>query len=97
MAAYVTFGGPEGNQHNAACSILEDKAEALGELQSALALGEPGGFIMTFVSKGKPVADLLEEIVAVKKKDRDVNEAGFSLSYAKKLLSVFKAGTPSSN
>jgi ferredoxin/multimeric flavodoxin WrbA len=22
-AAYVTFGGPEGNQHNAACSILE--------------------------------------------------------------------------
>lgn len=23
VAAYVTFGGPEGNQHNAACSILE--------------------------------------------------------------------------
>ena len=24
VAAYVTFGGPEGNQHNAACSILEN-------------------------------------------------------------------------
>jgi ferredoxin len=23
VAAYVTFGGPEGNQHNAACSIIE--------------------------------------------------------------------------
>lgn len=23
VAAYVSFGGPEGNQHNAACSILE--------------------------------------------------------------------------
>jgi ferredoxin/flavodoxin len=23
VAAYVTFGGPEGNQHNAACSLLE--------------------------------------------------------------------------
>jgi len=23
VASYVTFGGPEGNQHNAACSILE--------------------------------------------------------------------------
>ena len=23
VAAYVTFGGPEGNQHNATCSILE--------------------------------------------------------------------------
>lgn len=24
VAAYVTFGGPEGNQHNAACSVLEE-------------------------------------------------------------------------
>ncbi|MCP3925440.1 MAG: hypothetical protein GY714_22950 [Desulfobacterales bacterium] len=26
VAAYVTFGGPEGNQYNAACSILEELA-----------------------------------------------------------------------
>lgn len=29
-AAYVTFGGPEGNQHNAACSILECLVERQG-------------------------------------------------------------------
>jgi len=30
VAAYVTFGGPEGNQHNAACSILQELAEKGG-------------------------------------------------------------------
>ncbi len=30
VAAYVTFGGPEGNQHNAACSILECLVERGG-------------------------------------------------------------------
>jgi ferredoxin len=30
VAAYVTFGGPEGNQHNAACSILGLLAEREG-------------------------------------------------------------------
>ena len=30
VAAYVTFGGPEGNQRNAACSILEGLAQKNG-------------------------------------------------------------------
>lgn len=30
VAAYVTFGGPEGNQHNAACSILQCLVERQG-------------------------------------------------------------------
>ncbi|MFC1885268.1 flavodoxin family protein, partial [Thermodesulfobacteriota bacterium] len=30
VASYVTFGGPEGNQHNAACSILEKMAQKNG-------------------------------------------------------------------
>ncbi len=30
VAAYVSFGGPEGNQHNAACSILQLLAEREG-------------------------------------------------------------------
>ena len=75
-------------------TLKADTATALAELKLALALGEPGGFIMIFASKGKPVADLLEEIVAVKKRDHDVSKAGFSLSYAKNILSVIKAGTP---
>jgi len=67
---------------------------ALGELKLAITLAEPGALIMIFVSKGKPVAELLEEIIAVKKHDQDDTQAGFSLSYAKKILSVFKAGSP---
>lgn len=73
----------------------QDTVAALAELKLALGLAEPGGLIMILVSKGKPVAELLEEIAAVKKQDHDPVQAGFSLSYAKKLLSVFKASTPS--
>jgi len=72
----------------------QDTAAAMTELKLALSLAEPGGFIMIFVSKGKPVAELLEEILAVKKRDHDDNKTGFSLSYAKKIFSVLKAGTP---
>ena len=72
----------------------QDKAAALAELRLALSLAEPGGLIMILVSKGKPVAELLEEIVTVKKRDHDAAKAGFSLSYAKKILSSFKTGPP---
>jgi LuxR family maltose regulon positive regulatory protein len=74
--------------------LKADAAAALVELKKALTLAEPGGFIMMFVSKGKPVADLLEEIVAAKKRDHDNTKAGFSLSYAQKIWSAFKAATP---
>jgi LuxR family maltose regulon positive regulatory protein len=72
----------------------KDKAQALDELKSALALAEPGGFINIIISRGKPIADMLEEIVEGKKHDPKDAKAGFSLSYSKKLLSVFKAVTP---
>jgi LuxR family maltose regulon positive regulatory protein len=72
----------------------QDTAAALGELKLALSLAEPGGFIMIFVSKGKPVAELLEKILAVKKRDHDITTAGFSLSYAQKIMSAFRAATP---
>ncbi len=74
--------------------LKADTASAVAELQSALALAEPGGLLMIFVSKGKPVADLLEKMVAVKKRDHDRRQPGFSLSYAKMILSAFKAATP---
>jgi len=75
-------------------TLKEETAAALADLKLALALAEPGGFIMIFVSKGKPVADLLEEILAVKKRDHDAAKTGFSLSYAKKIQSAFKTVTP---
>ncbi len=74
--------------------LKADTPAALAELKSALALGEHGGFIMIFVSKGKPVADLLEEILAVKKRDHDAIQAGFSLPYAQKIMSAFKTVMP---
>jgi LuxR family maltose regulon positive regulatory protein len=40
------------------------------------------------------VAELLEEIVAVKKRDQDDTKAGFSRSYVKKIMIGFKASTP---
>ncbi len=49
---------------------------------------------MMFVSKGPHVAKLLEEILAVKKRDHDAAKAGFSLAYAQKILSAFKAAAP---
>ena len=72
----------------------QDTAAALAELKLALAIAEPGGILMSIVSKGKPVAELLEEIVAVGKRDHDAAKAGFSLSYARKLLSAFKTAMP---
>jgi LuxR family maltose regulon positive regulatory protein len=40
------------------------------------------------------MAELLEEIIEVNKHDHDDTKAGFSLSFAKKLLSMIKAGRP---
>jgi LuxR family maltose regulon positive regulatory protein len=74
--------------------LKAETASAMAELQAALTLAEPGGLIMIFVSKGKPVADLLEEFVAIKKRDHDPGQAGFSMTYAKKILSAFKAVIP---
>jgi len=71
-----------------------DIEAALDELQSALALAEPGGLINIFVSKGKPVAELLEEILGAEKSDHDDTKASFSRSYVKKIVIAFKAGTP---
>ena len=76
--------------------LRADTAAAQAELKLALALAEPGGFIMMFVSKGNHIAELLEEILAVRKRDHDAAKTGFSLSYARKISSAFKAGRPPS-
>jgi LuxR family maltose regulon positive regulatory protein len=71
-----------------------DRASALDELKSALMLAEPGGFLMIFASKEKPVADLLEEIYKTQKKGRSKTTAFVSPSYIKKILMVFKTMAP---
>lgn len=56
------------------------KAAALKQLNQALTLGEPGGFIRTFVDLGPPMADLLKRLQAEKT----------CLDYINKLLAVFR-------
>jgi LuxR family maltose regulon positive regulatory protein len=76
------------------CKRKKDPAAALGELKFALSSAQTGGITSVFVSKGKPMAELLEEIIEVNKHDHDDTKAGFSLSFAKKLLAMIKAGMP---
>ena len=59
----------------------EDAEAAMGELKLALSSAEPGGLISIFVSKGKPIAELLEKLLNEK--------ADVPRTYIKKLLSAF--------
>jgi len=62
---------------------------ALNEVKQALFLGEPGGFIRSFIKEGPPLADLVEKILEEKKETGKT--AGFSRNYIKKLVAAFKA------
>jgi LuxR family maltose regulon positive regulatory protein len=72
----------------------EDTAAALKELKLALSLVRTGGPTTVFVTKGKPMAELLEEFIDIHKRDHGDTKADVSLSLAKKLLSMIIAGTP---
>jgi LuxR family maltose regulon positive regulatory protein len=71
-----------------------DTTAAHFEMELALALAEPGGFITIFVSRGKPVIDSLEKIIHNKKRAQTDTEAHFSLSYLRRILSVNRAHSP---
>jgi len=53
VAAYVTFGGPEGNQHNAACSILEGLVEKYGVPVGLSAFMTISSYSLSFKVDGK--------------------------------------------
>jgi len=72
-----------------------DVHSAWGDLSQALALAEPGGFIYTVISEGKPMAELLEKILEEMKKADAEKKFSFSKAFVKKLLSTFKAAKPS--
>jgi len=72
----------------------EDTVAALGELKLALSSARTGGPTSIFVSKGKPMAGLLEEFIEINKHNHGDAIADTSLLFAKKLLSMIKAGTP---
>ena len=57
-----------------------DVEQALDALERALALGEPSGYVRTFVDEGGAMADLLREAAA----------QGIALEYVNKLLAAFE-------
>jgi LuxR family maltose regulon positive regulatory protein len=62
---------------------------AMNEVKQAVFLGEPGGFIRSFIKEGPPMADLVGKILEEKKETG--KEAEFSRHYVKKLVAAFKA------
>lgn len=69
----------------------------LDALKTALSLAEPDSLIMIFVSKGKPVAYLLEEMLSHNKQEHDVAKFGFSWPYARKILAAYQTISPAKN
>lgn len=53
VAAYVTFGGPEGNQHNAACTILEELVHKNGVPVGLNAFMGISSYPLTFESEAE--------------------------------------------
>jgi LuxR family maltose regulon positive regulatory protein len=71
-----------------------DIKEALGSLDRALVLAEPGGFIRIFIDEGSLLKDMLEELLESSKRDQRPPQPQLSRAYAKKLLIAFKAEKP---
>jgi LuxR family maltose regulon positive regulatory protein len=70
-------------------------SEAAVEMQKALELAAPGGYVRTFVCRGTPAAELLELVFSQKPAGRTEKEKpGFSRAYVRKLLAAFKADAP---
>jgi LuxR family maltose regulon positive regulatory protein len=57
-------------------------ADAIAFLAEALKLAQPEGYIRTFVDKGEPIAELLQQVA----------EQGIAMEYITKILTAFKAG-----
>ncbi len=56
VAAFVTFGGPEGNQHNAACSILEGLVEKSGVPIGMKAFMTISSYALNFKASDKEIS-----------------------------------------
>jgi LuxR family maltose regulon positive regulatory protein len=71
-----------------ACQIAGESGRALVALESALALGEPEGYVRTFVDQGTAVARLLVAF-------RECTSESRLAAYAARLLPAFEPGPPS--
>lgn len=65
--------------HAIVARALDDFPTALADVERALTLAEPESYVLTFVSEGEPMRDLLQEAMA----------AGVGGAYARRLLLAF--------
>ena len=85
VAAYVTFGGPEGNQHNAACSILEGLAQKNGVPVGLKAFMASKSYPPSFKAYGKELRAKEKTLLPDSKTYKKVREySGFIQSEVEK-------------
>jgi flavodoxin len=92
VAAYVTFGGPEGNQHNAACSILEGLVEKNGVPVGLNTFMTISSYSLSFKADGEDIKTIQNSILPDRNTYAMVREyAGLITSEVEKgNTSVFK-------
>ena len=88
VAAYVTFGGPEGNQHNAACSILEELVKINGVPVGLKAFMTSKSYPPSFKAYGKELLDRQNTLLPDASTYRNVRE------YATLIISRVERGDP---
>ena len=85
VASFVTFGGPEGNQHNAACSILEGLAQKNGVPVGLEAFMSISSYPLSFKAKEETLKTKGSTILPDRKTYERVREyAGFIKAQVKK-------------
>ncbi len=72
---------------------LSDDAEAVKTLEKALILGQPEGFVRTFVDEGEPISKLLLELLKQKGKRWETDQPEL-LRYVVKLKDLFGPSAP---
>jgi len=89
VAAYVTFGGPEGNQHNAGCSILEGLVEKKGVPVGLESFMSISSYSLTFKENGAETNNMQISVLP------DQNTYIKVRGYAEFILSKVKKGSTS--
>jgi LuxR family maltose regulon positive regulatory protein len=72
---------------------LSDEAEAVKTLEKALIVGQPEGFVRTFIDEGEPVSKLLLELLKQKGKRWETEQPEL-LRYVVKLKDLFGPSAP---
>ena len=71
-----------------------DPDEALAELERALMLAEPEGYVRIFIDEGQPMAALLSELFNARRKESRDARHRVLLDYVRRLLAAFESPRP---